>query len=235
MEKEPVVASPMFDDLGVWVMEQGLREASVENLVQGYGQRLTAAGLAVHRITLGGMLLHPVFGALNVVWEAGHDTVVSNMIPRTELVSEEFRDSPFYCAAVEQIAFKRFPLAQSDLPVEFPIFKQFRGNGITDYLVFFETYGRSQNVLWADLPAGMEGVVLSVATKRVSGFSDFEIDYLRSLMRPLALAVKSTNTYQLARALLEPISAAFPAPGCLTAWSSAATVELSNACCFIAI
>jgi hypothetical protein len=30
MDKEAVLVSPMFDGLGVWLMEQGLRETSVE-------------------------------------------------------------------------------------------------------------------------------------------------------------------------------------------------------------
>ena len=118
MDKEAVLVSPMFDDLGVWLMEQGLRETSVEDLVQGFGRRLTAAGVAVQRVNLGGLMLHPIFGALNVAWESRNDTVVSNMVPRTGLISEEFRDAPFFRAATKQIAFERDAQAVHD--VDFP-------------------------------------------------------------------------------------------------------------------
>ena len=73
--------SPMFDQLGVWILEQGIREAPVEKIISGFGRGLVAGGIVLHRISLGGMLLHPVFGALDVVWDAQDDTVTSKMVP----------------------------------------------------------------------------------------------------------------------------------------------------------
>ena len=67
---------------------------------------------------------------------------------------------------------------------EFPIFDRLRADGVTDYLLFFQSYGRTDEVLWADLPAGMEGVLLSLATHRIGGFAELEISYLKALMRP---------------------------------------------------
>ena len=193
----------MFDQLGIWLMERGLREASVEDVIQGFGRGLVEGGVALHRISLGGMLLHPVFGALDVVWNAREDTISSEMVTRDVVMTEEFRDSPFFWAATKQIAFRRFELGAGPVEPEFPIFQRLRADGVSDYLLFFETYGRSEDVLWADLPAGMEGVILSLSTHRIGGFAELEIAYLRALMRPLALCIKSTTTHQLARALLD--------------------------------
>ena len=78
----------MFDQLGTWLMDRGLRETSADDVVQGFGRGLIEAGVAVHRIGLGGMLLHPVFGALDVVWNARDDTVVSQMAPRALVTTE---------------------------------------------------------------------------------------------------------------------------------------------------
>lgn len=72
-----------------------------------------------------------------------------------------------------------------------------------DYLLFFETYGRDAEAHWHDLLPGIEGVLLSVSTGRIGGFTDIEIRYARALMRPLALAVKSSTTNMLARELLD--------------------------------
>ena len=93
-----IATSPMFDQIGVWLMDRGLREAGVEVIVQGFGRRLVQAGVSLHRLSLGGMLLHPVFGALDVVWNARDDTVVSQMMPRQSIATEAFRHSPFYWA-----------------------------------------------------------------------------------------------------------------------------------------
>lgn len=193
----------MFDQIGVWLMDCGVREADVEDVVQGFGRRLVDAGVSLYRVSLGGMLLHPVFGALDVVWNARDDTVVNQMMPRSVLTTPEFQDSPFFWAISQHVPFHRFRLEDGPADAGFPIFRRLREAGVTDYLLFFETYGRSNDVLWADLPSGMEGVILSLSTRRIGGFTDFEIDYVRALMRPFALCIKSITMHALARALLD--------------------------------
>jgi hypothetical protein len=67
--------SPMFDSLGNWLTEQGIREASVEEVVQGFGRGLVDAGVSVNQVSLGALLLRLVFGALDVVWNGKDDTI----------------------------------------------------------------------------------------------------------------------------------------------------------------
>ncbi len=201
MTKPPT--SPMFDQLGTWLMDSGLKETSVEDVVQGLGRRLIEGGVSLHRISLGGMLLHPVFGALDVVWNAQDDRVVSRMMPRSIVTNEEFQNSPFFWAISRQIRYHRFELGAGPTEPDFPIFDQFRTDGVSDYLLFFESYGRSDELLWVDLPPGIEGVILALSTRRIGGFSAFEIDYLKALMRPFALCIKSITTQLLAKELLD--------------------------------
>lgn len=195
--------SPLFDRLGGWLISQGLKEASAEEIVQGFGRRLVEGGVSLTRVSLGGFLLHPIFGALDIVWTASDDRVTSRRIPRSELTSEEFRNSPFYWATKNKINYHRFRLdnPQSGDP-EFPIFERIRSAGVTDYILFFESYGRSSEVAWTDLPAGSEGILLALSTNRIDGFSEFEVTYLRAMFQALALAIKSASTYLLARELL---------------------------------
>lgn len=195
--------SPMFDQLGIWLMDRGLKEAGVEDIVQGFGRRLIEGGVSLHRISLGGMLLHPVFGALDVVWNARDDSVTSQMVSRSLITSEETQNSPFFWAVSDQVDYRRFELGAGPVEPEFPIFERLRADGVTDYLLFFKSYGRTEEVLWADLPPGMEGVVLSLSTHRIGGFAELEINYLKALMRPLALSIKSTTTHLLAKELLD--------------------------------
>ena len=196
-------ASPMFDQLGSWLIDSGIREADVDTVVRGFGRRLVAAGVPVYRLSLGGMVLHPLFGALDVVWTAQDDAVVNQMMPRRVVTTEAFQNSPFFWAIVGNVPFHRFRLDAAPVEPEFPIFDKLRGAGITDYLLFFESYGRTNHVHWADLPPGMEGILLSLSTRRIGGFTDFEIAYLQALMRPFALCIKSITTQELARALLD--------------------------------
>ena len=80
--KESFPTSPMFDQLGTWLMDRGLREAGVEDVIQGFGRGLVEAGVSIYRISLGDLLLHPVFGALDVVWNARDDTINSRTVSR---------------------------------------------------------------------------------------------------------------------------------------------------------
>ena len=193
----------MFDSLGQWLMDSGVKEVEVDEVVQGFGRRLVDAGVSLYRVSLGGILLHPVFGALDVVWNSRDDTVVSQRAPRRLVTSEVFQNSPFFWAASNRVAFHRFELGAGPVDPEFPIFERLRSDGVTDYLLFFESYGRTNDVLWADLPSGMEGIILSLSTRRIGGFVEFEIDYLRAWMLPFALCIKLMTTHALARALLD--------------------------------
>ena len=201
--KEGFSQSPLFESVGTWLLDQGLREATVGDIVQGTGRRLVAGGLPLYRLGIGGMILHPIFGAIDVVWDADNDRVRAERAPREITTSAEFQNAPFFRMAADKIPFMRQRLDQGPAEGEYPIFARLRASEVTDYLAFFQSYGRTDAVKWADLPAGMEGILGSFSTRRVGGFADFEIAYLKALSAPLSLAIKSMTSYELANALLD--------------------------------
>ena len=183
-------------------MAKGLQEEPLETIVQDLGRRLVAGGLPLHRISIGSMLLHPVFGALDIVWAAPTDQVISQMAPRSLLAAPEFQNAPFFVAAREGIEFQRFDLARPTEP-EYPILTRLRAEGVTEYIAFYRTYGRRDLKLWTGLPSGMEGAVGSFATRRFGGFVDTEVDSLQALVTPLALIIKTKTSQALAKTLLD--------------------------------
>ena len=195
--------SPLFESLGIWLLEQGLREASVADIVQGVGRRLVTGGIPLYRLSVGGLILHPVFGAMDVVWDADNDRVRSEMAPREIMTSEEFQNTPFFRMAADKILFLRQRLDEGPAEREYPIFDRLRASDVTDYLAFFRSYGRTKEVKWANLPPGLEGVIGSFSTRRIGGFANLEIEYLKALSLPFSVAIKSTTTYELANALLD--------------------------------
>ena len=200
----PARPSLLFDGIHDWLMAQGLHETPLEDVVRGLGHRLVAGGIPVHRIGLASMLLHPVFGALNLYWNADDDTVSAERSPREVFGTPRFQDAPFYAIMLAQERFVRHRLTDEDCPgLENPVIRSFRDRGMTDYLGYFESYGRPDAALWADLPAGLEGVTGSFTTRRAGGFSDDEIAYLKALSRPLSLATKTAVSHELSRAMLE--------------------------------
>ena len=123
--------------------------------------------------------------------------------PRNKLTSPEFQNAPFFHAAKNNIPFERYYLEDDDTASAFPILERLRAQGVTDYLVAFHSYGREDEILWADLPPGLQGIISSFSTRRIGGFNDREIDYLRALTRPLSLSVKASTTHELAQTVLD--------------------------------
>lgn len=196
-------SSPLFEGIGNWILEQGLREVPCADIVQGVGRRLLAGGIPLYRLSIGSMMLHPVFGAMSYIWDADNDQIQSEMAPRELLATEAFQNAPFFDLAAEKTPFLHQRLDQGPAEREYPLYDRLRSADVTDYLAFSHTYGRTTEVKWADLPPGMAGMQGAFATRRIGGFTEQEADYLKALSVPLALALKTTTTHDLANALLE--------------------------------
>lgn len=195
--------SPLFEGIGAWLVEQGLRDASISDVLQGFCERLVKGGVSLHRVSLGSMVLHPVFGALDVVWHAQSGNVTCQFVNRQSMTTEGFRNTPFFWAGTTQTPFRCFDLTQTGSDPDFPVFDQLRTNKVTDYALLFEGFHRHGKPRWSEVPEGFEGVFLSLSTKRLNGFSEFELHQIKALMKPLALAIKSATTYLLAAELLD--------------------------------
>lgn len=195
--------SPLFDGIGEWLLGRALHEGELTETVRNLGRKLVVGGLPICRINLGGVLLHPVLGALDITWDSANDTCQSQVVPRAAANSPGFRNAPFYRMISEKIPFERYRLDDPKVSSKYPLFEKLANAGVTDYVALFESYNRTRSFDWAELPAGVEGAVVSFATKRIGGLTDREIANLRSLAVPYALAVKAASEQILASALLE--------------------------------
>jgi len=192
----------LFESLAEWLLDQGLHDTSLEDLVSGLGRRLIAGGVALNRISAGSMILYPIHPGLGITWEAEDGNVNRSRMPFHVLATEEFKNSPFHYLFTENIAFMRFRLEEDEVEPEFPIFRSLRAAGVTDYLVMRHSYERTEKKLWTDMDAGAEGVSTAFATRRIGGFSDFEIAGLRKITRHFSLAYKQQEARELAETLL---------------------------------
>ncbi|WP_170479395.1 adenylate/guanylate cyclase domain-containing protein [Ruegeria arenilitoris] len=195
--------SPLLDSVATWLMRCGLRDVTAEEVVQGFGNRLVSAGIPVVRINVGGMVLHPIFGALNVLWTVRDDQAKAELTPRDQLDTPRFRNTPFFELACSGDIYRRYKLEDEQAGQNFPILEDLRADGITDYIALFESYHRDDTSRWSDFPPGMEGVVMSITTRRIGGFSDSEINYIQALMPALALVIKTAKSRLLAQGLLD--------------------------------
>jgi len=86
----------LFESLAEWLLDQGLHDTSLEDLVSGLGRRLIAGGVALNRISAGSMILHPIHPGLGITWEAEDGNVNRSRMPFHVLATEEFKNSPFH-------------------------------------------------------------------------------------------------------------------------------------------
>lgn len=195
--------SPLVPNIADWLYRRALVSADIEATVSGLGERLLAGGIPVCRINVGGMLLHPVLGAVDVTWDAKTSKVTSQAIPRSASITEGFRNAPFFDLALKNVRFARHNPADDTVRKKYPMFERLMGMGITDYVAFSETFGQSRKFEWAGLPSSAEGTYLSYSTKRLSGFEEDEIARLSELTLPFSLAVKVATDKMLSLTLLQ--------------------------------
>lgn len=196
-------SSTFCDGIATWLLEQGLSDAGLPEILRGFGQRLVAGGMPIHRVGIGSMLLHPVFGALGMSWDAQTDQVTDSTQPREAMQTAEFQNSPYFRAAADGVPFQSYRLDQTGGSDEFPLFDQLRSAGVTEYVVFYRNYGRRDLELWAGLPQGMEGALGSLSTRRIGGFTDLEIATLSALATPLGLVLKTRTSRELTKTLID--------------------------------
>ena len=196
-------SSTLCDGIATWLVEQGLSDAGLPEIVRGFGRRLVAGGFPIHRVGIGSMLLDPVFGALDISWDAQTDQLKDAIQPRAAMHSPEFQNSPYFRAAEGNVPFKRYRLDRSGSPHEFPIFDRLVGDGVTEYAIFRRDYGRRSIAFFGGLPQDLEGAVSSFTTRRIGGFTDLEIDSLSALASPLSLVIKARTSRELTKTLID--------------------------------
>jgi adenylate cyclase len=78
-----------------WLAQAGLRNMSIEELVDGFGRRLNEAGLRVQRMFVGMNTLHPMVRARSLIWNAGEGVARHFEFGHADIDSAQIQQSPF--------------------------------------------------------------------------------------------------------------------------------------------
>jgi adenylate cyclase len=174
--------------LAEWLIDGARTAPSPPRMMAETCERLVAAGLPLWRVGIFIRTLHPDIIGRNLIWRAGEEVVVGSANYDT-LNSPEFLNSPL------AIVFRqgREVRAQLDGPdgKRFPLFDDLRKEGVTDYIA---------------LPlAHIDGSfhASSWTTRQPGGFTDEQLDGLRSLMAPFARLVEIIRLRRTASILLD--------------------------------
>jgi adenylate cyclase len=171
-----------------WLIDGARSSVSPPQMVADLCERLVRAGLPLWRFGLFVRTLHPDILGLNFIWKPGAE-VVAGTADFSLLDSPEFISSPLAIVFGEGREVRH----RIDDPESrrFPFLDDMRAEGVTDYIALplHATDGSVHVSSWT--------------TKHPDGFSDQQLNGLRSLMPPLARLVEVTNQRRRASILLD--------------------------------
>jgi adenylate cyclase len=175
-----------------WIVEAALAGTPAEKLFDGFCHRLVAAGLPVARgfLSIGG--LHPLRRAHSLTWEGGQLTNVTDF-GYSIMATPLWQTSPFKYMMENHIVRLHRPLTGDGAQLDFPVLREFRDAGMTDWLALMLGFGWTSGNPESD----QFGVVLSWTTSaalgRPGGWSVIELAALEQLAGTLALAARASS------------------------------------------
>lgn len=162
-----------------WLAEEALHDSEPATLLDALCQRLRAIGMPILRGQVAFRVLHPLYDAGILNWNAERGVVVDFFRPNEG--QEQFLRSPINHVLTHRLPILRRRLTGETALLDFNILEEFRDAGGTDYLVFLVGFD----------PAKQNGVICSWLGDRAAGFTDGEILQLQRITRELAIALKA--------------------------------------------
>jgi adenylate cyclase len=190
----------LIDGVADWLMSQALGEREVESIVGGCSDRLLAAGVPLWRSFVSFRTLHPLFASVSIIWrrEKRTGSIQSvNTLHGEAFTSEDWHQSPMHHMITSQIPYLRRRLVGESAILDFPICRDLRDQGGTDYVAYLVPFASDD-----DPGPHADGVMGSWATDRPSGFTDSDLRSLARIQRRLAVSLKVQIKRKIAQTVL---------------------------------
>ncbi len=171
-----------------WLIDGARSAPTPPQMMAEACERLVRAGLPLWRVGVFVRTLHPDIFGRNFIWRPGAEVEVGT-VDFAILDSPEFQSSPLAIVFREGIEVR----ARSDDPESkrFPIVEDMRAEGVTDYIAL--------PLLFMDRAVHAS----SWTTKQAGGFSEEQLNALRSVIAPLARYIEIVSLRRTASLLLD--------------------------------
>jgi adenylate cyclase len=179
---------PELQKLTDWLIDGPRSAASPSRLMAETCEGLVAAGLPLWRVGVFVKTLHPDFYGYNYIWRPGAEVEVGS-VDFNILQAPEFQASPLSIVFLQKLEVRaRVGDPESN---RFPIIEDMRAEGVTDYVAL-------------PLPFTDGSVhASSWTTKQPGGFTDQQVNALRSLVRALARVIEVIQWRRISSLLLD--------------------------------
>ncbi len=177
-----------------WVIAQGLEGTSLALLLEGFAQRVIAAGLHLSRAYLASPAVHPEIRAVNLTWRPMTGVVREGV--EHDRFPDAFETSPIAFMLANNLVRHRWKLATPEERQGYSLLDELHAEGDTEYAVHVVKFGGSATT-------ALQGVALTVCTDLEQGFSRQELAFLNELVPPLALAVYRVALFDMTVGILD--------------------------------
>jgi adenylate cyclase len=171
-----------------WLVDGARSAPNPQQMMAETCERLVAAGLPLWRVGVFVRTLHPDIIGVNFIWRPGAEVVVGTA-NYDMLDSPEYRNSPLAIVFGEGREVRH----RIDDPEtkRFPFLDDMRAEGVTDYIALpiLQIDGSVHASSWT--------------TRQSGGFTDEQLNNLRSLIRPLSRVIEITRMRRTATNLLD--------------------------------
>ena len=171
-----------------WLIDGARSAPSSPQMMAETCERLVAAGLPLWRVGVFVRTLHPDIIGVNFIWRPGAEVAVGRA-DYDMLDSPEYRNSPLAIVFGEGREVRA--LLDSPDSKRFPFLDDMREEGVTDYIALpiLQIDGSVHASSWT--------------TKQPGGFTDEQLNNLRSLIPPLSRVIEITRMHRTASNLLD--------------------------------
>ena len=189
-------------DISAWLVNEGLRGVTQPALLQGFCERLVAAGIPLQRAHARQRALHPVFGGVGFVWHRDGGGATREDYTHVSDPHDQWFISPFHYMIQNGESQLRERLTEGSEPSRFPVLEEFRAQGATDYFASAMSFGQASIGPSTDPDDTPESMISTWTSDAPKGFSDSDIGTIMGLLPVLGLALTSASRYRTAHDLL---------------------------------
>jgi adenylate cyclase len=172
-----------------WLMADARKFTEPADFLDAFSHRLLEAGVAVTRVTTGVPLLHPQIASFSGLWQQGKGVSERRYRAISSHV-DALLNSPIVIAYRGEGPVRCLMTGPPN-DQEFPIVKELRAEGLTDYVVLSIPFADGSHK------------ALSLATNRLEGFHDDEIALFNALVPAFAFNLEIQTLRLTARTLLD--------------------------------
>jgi adenylate cyclase len=182
------MSAPELQSITDWLVDGARSASSPTQMMSDTCERLVQAGVPLWRVGVFVRTLHPDIIGRNFIWRPGTEVEVGT-VDFDALDTPQFRDSPLAIVFRQGIEVR----GRLDDPESkrFPFLYDLRAEGGTDYIAL--------PLMFIDGSAHAS----SWATKQPGGFSDEQLNALRSVVRALARVIEIISLRRTASMLLD--------------------------------